>query len=76
MSKALRFLKITAKPSRFSFSYRISNGKTSSCTISIKLLQILLKLCKHREDRLGEKSSCEHFVRLPVPRTFNFAEVK
>ena len=27
MSKALRFLQITAKPHDFPFSYRISNGK-------------------------------------------------
>ena len=47
--------------SRFPFLTFFLMVKTSSQTISIKLLQILLKLCKHRENRIGEKSSCERF---------------
>ena len=71
MSKALSFLQITAEPHDiFSFSYRISNGKNFMPNISIKLLQILLKLCKHREDRIGEKSSCERFCKAPSSENF------
>ena len=76
MSKVLRFLEITAKPHDFPFLTVFLTVKTSSQTISIKLLQILLKLCKHREDRLGEKAPVNDFVGLPVPRIFNFAEIK
>ena len=38
---------------------------TSSQNISITLLQILLKLHRHRGDRIGEKSSCERFCKVP-----------
>ena len=71
MSKALRFLQITAKPRDFPFLTVFLTVKTSSQTISIKLLQILLKLCKHREDRIGErKSSCERFCKVPSAENF------
>ena len=65
MSKVLRFLQKTAKPHDFLFLTVFLTVKTSSQTISIKLLQILLKLCKHREYRIGEKSSCERFCKAP-----------
>ena len=70
MSKALRFLQITAKPHDFPFLTVFLTVKTSSQTISIKLLQILLKLWKHREDRIGEKSSCERFCKAPSDENF------
>ena len=78
MSKALRFLQITAKPHDFPFLTVFLTVKTSSQNISIKLSQILLKLCKNREDPIGEKNSCERFsvVRFPVSKIFNIAEVK
>ena len=72
MSKALRFLQITAKPHDFPFLTVFLTVKTSSQTISIKLLQILLKLCKHREDRIGEKSSCERFCKVASAENFQF----
>ena len=70
MSKALRFLQITAKPHDFPFLIVFLTLKTSSQTTSIKLLQILLKLWKHREDRIGEKSSCERFCKAPSDENF------
>ena len=70
MSKALCFLQITAKHQDFPFSYRNSNDKTSSQNISITLLQILLKLHEHPGVRIGEKSSCERFCK--VPSTENY----
>ena len=76
MSKALRFLQITAKPHDFPFLTVFLTVKTSSQTISIKLLQILLKLCKHRENRIGKKSFCERFCKVPSAENINFAEVK
>ena len=70
MSKALRFLQITAKPHDFPFLAVFLTVKTSSQTILIKLLQILLKLCQHREDRIGEKSSCERFCKIASVENF------
>ena len=70
MSKALRFLQKTAKPHDFLFLTVFLTVKTSSQTISIKLLQILLRLCKHREDRIGENSSCERFCKAPSAENF------
>ena len=70
MSKALRLQQITAKPPYFPFLTVFLTVKTSSQNISIKLLQILLKLCKHREDRIGEKSSCERFCKVPSAENF------
>ena len=70
MSKALRFLQIKAKPHDFPFLIVFLTVKTSSQTTSIKLLQILLKLWKHREDRIGEKSSCERFCKAPSDENF------
>ena len=37
-------------------------------------LKVLLKLHEHRGDRIGEKSSCERFCKVPVPGII--AEVK
>ena len=70
MSKAFSFLQITAKPHDFLFLTVFLTVKTSSQTISIKLLQILLKLCQHREDRIGEKSSCERFCKIASVENF------
>ena len=70
MSKALRFLQITAKPHNFPFLTVFLTVKTSSLTISVKLLKILLKLCKHREDRIGEISSCDRFFKVPSAENF------
>ena len=70
MSKALRFLQIMAKLLDFPFLTVFLTVKTSSQTISIKLSQILLKLCKHREDRIDKKSSCERFCKVPSAENF------
>ena len=54
-SKALRFLQITAKNLRFSCSYRISNNKNFIPKYLDNALKVLLKLHKHRGDRIGER---------------------
>ena len=74
MSKALRFLQITAEHQDCPFFTVFLTTKSLSQNISITLLQILLKLHEHRGDRIGEKSSCERFCKVPVPRII--AEVK
>ena len=70
MSKVLRFLQITAKHQDFPFLTVFLTVKISSQNILITLLQILLKLHKHRGDRIGGKSSCERFCK--VPNTENY----
>ena len=66
MSKALCFLQITAKHQDFPFLTVFLTIKTSPQNISITLgLQIVLKLHEHRGDRIGEKSSCERFCKVP-----------
>ena len=66
MSKALHFLQITAIHQPFPFLTVFLTIKTSSQNILIMILQILLKLHEHRGDRIGEKSSCERFCKVPV----------
>ena len=73
-SKALRFLQITAKNKDFPFLTVFLIIKTSLQNISITLLRVLLKLHEHRGERIGEKSFCERFCKVPVPRII--AEVK
>ena len=70
MSKSLRFPQITAEPQNFPFLTVFLTVKTSSQSISIKLLQIFLKLCKDREDRIDEKSSCERFCKVASAENF------
>ena len=65
MSKALRFLQITAKHQDTPFLTVFITMKTSPQNISITLLHILLKLHEHRGDHIGEKSSCERFCKVP-----------
>ena len=60
--------------SRFSFPYRISNNKNFIAKYLDNALKVLLKLHEHRGDRIEEKSSCEQFCKVPVPRII--AEVK
>ena len=36
---------------------------------------VLLKLHEHRGDRIGEKSSCERFCEVPVPRIIAKAKI-
>ena len=50
---------------RFSFSYRISNNKSFIPKYLGNALKFLLKLHELRGDRIGEKRSCERFVRFP-----------
>ena len=77
MSKSLRFPQIAAKPQNCPFLTVFLTVKTSSQSISIKLLQIFLKLCKDQEDRIGEKSSCERSCKVASAENFfNFAEAK
>ena len=76
MSKALRFLQITAKPHDFPFLTVFLTVKTSSQTISIKLLQICLNFANIEKTVLAQKAPVNDFVRFPVPWIFNFAERK
>ena len=72
--KSASFSTDSGQKSRFSFSYRISNDKNLIAKYLDNALKVLLKLHEHRGDRIGEKSSCERFCKLPVPRII--AEVK
>ena len=65
MSKAPRFLQITAKHQDTPFLTVFITMKTSPQNISITLLQKLLKLHEHRGDHIGEKSSSERFCKVP-----------
>ena len=69
MSKALRFLQITAKHQDFPVLTVFLTIKSSS-----QIIAITLKLHEHRGDRIGEKSSRERFCK--VPRARIIAEVK
>ena len=75
MSKALRFLQITAKHQDFPFLTVFLTIITSSQNISIKLLQILLKLHGHWGDRSGEKSSCERFCKVPSAENYCWSKI-
>ena len=72
--KSASFSTDNGQKSRFSFSYRISNNKNFIPKFLDDALKVLLKLHEHRGDRIGEKSSCERFSKVPVPRII--AEVK
>ena len=61
--------------SRVSFSYRISNDKTSSQNISITLSHILLKLHEHRGVRVGVKSSCERCCKVPSADNYCWSKI-
>ena len=74
MSKALRFLQITAKHQDFPFLTVFLTIITSSQNISITLLQILLKLHEHEVSVLEKKAPVNDFVKFPVPKII--AEVK
>jgi len=73
-SKSASFSTDNGEKSRFSFSYHISNNKNFIEKYLDNALKVLLKLHEHRGDRIGEKSSCERFCKVPVPRII--AEVK
>ena len=75
MSKALRFLQITAKQQYCPFFTVFLTIKTLSQNISITLLQISLKLHEHQGDRIGKKCSCERFCKVPRAERI-IAEVK
>ena len=66
--KSASFSTDNGQTSRFSFSYRISNNKNFIPKYLDDALKVLLKLDEHRGDRIGEKSSCERFCKVPVPR--------
>ena len=66
--KSASFSTDNGQKSRFSFSYRISNNKNFIPKYLDDALKVLLKLDEHRGDRIGEKSSCERFCKVPVPR--------
>ena len=66
--KSASFSTDNGQKSRFSFSYRISNNKNFIPKYLDNALKVLLKLHEHRGDRIGEKSSCERFCKVPVPR--------
>ena len=70
--KRASFSTDNGQKSRFSFSYRISNNenfiaKYLDNALKGGTLKVLLKLHEHRGDRIGEKSSCERFCKVPVP---------
>ena len=73
--KSALFSADNGQTSRFSFSNRISNDKTSSQNISITLSQILLKLHEHRRVRVGEKSSCERFCKVPSAENYCWSKI-
>ena len=70
MSKALHFLQITAKQQYCPFFTVFLTTKTSSQNISIKLLQISLKLHEHRGRYWRKKLPCFPILeeQFPVPR--------
>ena len=72
--KSASFSTDKGQKSRFSCSYRIYNNKTFIPKYLDNALKVLLKLHEHRGDRIGEKSSCERFCKVPVPGII--AEVK
>ena len=73
--KSASFSTDNGQTSRFSFSYRISNDKTSSQNISITLSHILLKLHEHRGVRVGVKSSCERFCKVPSAENYCWSKI-
>ena len=70
MSKALRFLQITAKHQDFPFLTVFLTMKTSSQNISITLLHFT----NIEATVVEKKAHVNDFVRFPMPR--NIAEVK
>ena len=72
--KSTSFSTDNGQKTRFSFSYRISNNKHFIAKYLDNALKVLLKLHEHRGHRIGEKSSCERFCKVPVPGII--AEVK
>ena len=75
--KSASFSTDNNQTSRFSFSYRISNNKNfipKYLDNALNMPKVLLKLHERRGDRIGEKSSCERFSKVPVPGII--AEVK
>ena len=70
MSKALRLVQITVEHQECPFFTVILTIKTSSQNISITLTQILLKLREHGGVRIGEKSSCERFCKVPSAENY------
>ena len=72
--KSASFSTDNGQKSRFSFSYRISNNKNFIPKYLDNALKVMLKLHEHRSNRIGEKSSCERFCKVPVQRII--AEVK
>ena len=76
MSKALRFQQITAKHQDFPFLTVFLTIKTSPQNISITLWRTdLLKLHEHRGDRIGEKSSCERFCKVPNAENYCWSKI-
>ena len=75
MSKALRFLQITAEHQDCPFFTVFLATKSLSQNISITLLQILLKLHEHRGDRIGEKSSCERLCKVPNAQNYCWSKI-
>ena len=66
MSKALRFVQITAKHQDFPFLTVFLIIKTSFQNISMyNALKVLFKLHEHQGDPIGEKCSCERFRKVP-----------
>ena len=72
--KSASFSTDNGQKSRFFCSYRISNNKNFIAKYLDNAPKVLLKLHEHRGDRIGEKSSCERFCKVPVPGII--AEVK
>ena len=63
--------------SQFSFSYRISNGENLIPNYLDKDLTFFsLNFANIEKTVLAKKAPVNDFLRLPVPRIFNFAEVK
>ena len=74
MSKALRFVQITAKHQDFPFLTVFLIIKTSFQNISITLLRFCLNFTNIKATVLEKNAPVNDFVRFPVPRII--AEVK
>ena len=73
--KSASFCTDNGQTSRFSFSYRISNNKNFIPKYLDNALKVLLKLHEHRGDRIGEKSSCERFCKVPNAENYCWSKI-
>ena len=73
--KSASFSTDNGQKSRFSFSFRISNNKNFIPKYLDNALKVLLKLHEHRGNRIGEKSSCERFCKVPLAENHCWSKI-